>query len=357
MRVLRPAFFAAGVALVVYLVFRVGTPSVVEALSRLAWWQFALLCLPYGVVMAVDTLGWRFAFARDRTPYLTLLGARIAGDALNLVTAVASVGGEAVKAWLIRQHVAYDESVPSLVIAKTASTIGQGLFLIVGLFIAGFTLDLDARLWHGLFWLLLLEVVAVGGFVLVQLTGVIARAGQGMTLLGLSSGPSTAERLDASLRSFYRHQWGRLVASIGCHLAGWILGGVEAFIILYMLQVPLSLAAAVAVEAFGAAVRFATFLVPASMGALEGANAGAFAALGVGAGAGLAFSFVRRARQAVWVALGLIILIAMRLRQRGRGGAPVRRESLAEAVWPDAEGARPGAAPPRRPATRPTRHH
>jgi glycosyltransferase 2 family protein len=68
----------------------------------------------------------------------------------------------------------------------------------------------------------------------------------------------------------------------------------------------------VVIEAFGAAVRFATFLVPASIGVLEGANAGALAALGAGAGAGLAFSFVRRARQVVWVGLGLIFLVAMR---------------------------------------------
>ncbi len=192
MRVVRPALFAAGVALVVYLVLRVGTPSIVEALSRLTWWQFALLCLPHGAVMAVDTLGW-------------------------------------------------------------------------------------------------------------------------------------------------------LLASIGFHLAGWMLGAVEAFIILYFLQVPLSLATAVVVEAFGAGVRFATFLVPASIGALEGANAGAFAGLGVGAGAGLAFSFVRRARQAVWVALGLMILVAMRLRRRGRVRGCPGREFPAGAAWPGVGRARPGA--------------
>jgi hypothetical protein len=357
MRVVRPALFAAGVALVVYLVLRVGTPSIVDALSRLAWWQFALLCLPHGAVMAVDTLGWRFAFARDRAPFLTLLGARIAGDALNLVTAVASVGGEAVKAWLVRHHVAYDESVPSLIIAKTTSTIGQGLFLVVGLSIAGLTLDLDAKLWHSMLWLLLLEAVAVGGFVLVQLTGVIARTARWLTLLGLSGGASTAVRLDASLRSFYRRQWRRLLASIGFHLTGWMLGAVEAFIILYFLQVPLSLATAVVVEAFGAGVRFATFLVPASIGALEGANAGAFAALGVGAGAGLAFSFVRRARQAVWVALGLMIVVAMRLRRRERVRGCPGREVPAGAAWPGAVRARPGAERPERPATRPMRDH
>jgi hypothetical protein len=47
---------------------------------------------------------------------------------LNLVTAFGSVGGEAVKAWLIRRDVAYEESVPSVVIAKTTLTIAQAVF-------------------------------------------------------------------------------------------------------------------------------------------------------------------------------------------------------------------------------------
>jgi hypothetical protein len=238
MRIVRTALFVAGVAFLVYLVLQIGTQSIGEALSRLAWWQFALLCLPHGIIMAVDTLGWRFAFARDRAPFLTLLGARVAGDALNLVTAVASVGGEAVKAWLVRHHVSYEESVPSLVIAKTTSTIAQGLFLLLGLVIARMAIDLDSQLWRSMLWLLLGESVAVGGFVLVQLTGVIAQAGRVVSALGVGGGASYAQRLDDSLRYFYRYQWPRVLVSTACHFAGWVLGGLEAFLILQALQVP-----------------------------------------------------------------------------------------------------------------------
>jgi hypothetical protein len=67
---------------------------------------------------------------------------------------------------------------------------------------------------------------------------------------------------------------------------------------------------ATVIEALASGVRFVTFFVPASLGALDGANAGAFAALGWTASAGLAFSLVRRARQAVWIGVGLGILLA-----------------------------------------------
>ena len=99
--------------------------------------------------------------------------------------------------------------------------------------------------------------------------------------------------------------------STGFHLAGWLLGAVEAFVILVFLGIPADLVTATVIEALGAGVRFATFLVPASLGAFESANAAAFEAMGLGAGAGLAFSFVRRARQLAWIAIGMLVLGAM----------------------------------------------
>jgi len=81
---------------------------------------------------------------------------------------------------------------------------------------------------------------------------------------------------------------------------------------LWALGIDTSAATATVIEALGSGVRFATFLVPASLGAFEGANAAAFGVLGFGAGAGLAFSLVRRARQAVWVVIGIGVLLVMR---------------------------------------------
>src|SRR3984893_4515745 len=98
-----------GLAVIAWSIHRIGWSPIVEALARLTWWQLVLVCLPYAAIMAVDTLGWRFAFPGEGAPFLRLFGARLAGEALNLVTAVGSVGGEAVKAWLIRRAAGYAE--------------------------------------------------------------------------------------------------------------------------------------------------------------------------------------------------------------------------------------------------------
>jgi len=68
------------------------------------------------------------------------------------------------------------------------------------------------------------------------------------------------------------------------------------------------------IEAFGTAVRFATFLIPASLGVLEGGYVVTFAALGLGSTTAVSFSLVRRIREAVWVGLGLVAFAATRSR-------------------------------------------
>lgn len=312
MRAVKAILLVLGIALLAVLVYRVGTEPIIETLRRLAWWQFALVCLPYAAIMAADTLGWRFAFARDRAPFWRLFGARMAGEALNVVTAAGAVGGEAAKAWLVRRDVTYEESVPSIVIAKTTTTMAQAVFLLAGLWPAWLALPVDAEVVRWMMWLLVVEVVAVAGFAGVQVSGLVARGGRVLKMFGVIGGTAYAETLDRALRDYYRTEWRRFGLSLGFHLVGWLLGALDAFIILWALGLSVPLTTATIIEALGSGVRFATFLVPASLGPTEAANVVAFAALGLGAGAGLAFSFVRRARQAVWVVLGLVVLAVMR---------------------------------------------
>ena len=312
-----------GLVVIAASVHHIGAGPILVTLGRLTWWQLVVVCLPYAAIMAVDTLGWRFAFPQDPAPFGRLYGARLAGEALNLVTALGSMGGEAVKAWLIRRDVAYEESVPSVVIAKTTLTIAQALFLLIGVALAWTTPFTSSRLISAMLWLLVVEVAAVAGFVGVQVAGLVGRGGRLLQWSGvMKRAGDHAERLDTALHDYYRRDWHRLALSTSFHLAGWLLGAFEAFVILYFLGIPATLVTAAVIEALGSGVRFATFLVPASLGAFESANAAAFDAMGLSAGAGIAFSFVRRARQLAWIGIGLLVLAAMGWRASKTGVRP-----------------------------------
>src|SRR2546429_6789600 len=126
--------------------------------------------------------------------------------------------------------------------------------------------------------------------------------------LGVEHGHAeTLGRIDDVLARFYQTAPWRVVLSIAFHLVAWLLGSLEAWLILKFLGVPVSLTTATVIESFGTAIRFATFLIPASLGALEGGYVVTFAALGLGSTTAVSFSLVRRVREAVWVGLGLLV--------------------------------------------------
>lgn len=321
-RWLRAALLLAGAALFALLVWKIGPRAIAASFGHLGWTLLVVLVFPFCVITAFDTLGWRFAFRRDRVSFWELARARMAGEAVNGTTPTGSVGGEAVKAWLIRDRVPFRESLPSVIVAKTTITIAQGLFLLFGVLVAWPVLPPhQSWLIKPMAALLAAEALAVAGFVYAQTAGVLAGSGKMLERIGVMPAAHRGlplRRIDRALSLFYRRQPARLALSIGFHFLGWVMSAAETWFILWLLGVPVSPATAVIIEACGTAVRFVTFFIPGHVGALEGGNVAVFLALGLDPAAGLAAILIRRVREAAWIGLGFLLL-----RAPGRQPAPV----------------------------------
>ena len=163
MRILKTLPLIGGLLALVLLVRHFGLESLTGALTRVTWWQFAVVCAISGATMVLDTLGWRYTLVTGRPPFPRLLAARCAGQAVNVVTALGGVGGEAIKAWIIRRDIPYDASVPSLILAKTAEVVGQALLLVTGILVAWATGAVGWSLLGPMCYLLIVEVIAVTG--------------------------------------------------------------------------------------------------------------------------------------------------------------------------------------------------
>ena len=98
------------------------------------------------------------------------------------------------------------------------------------------------------------------------------------------------------------------------HLLAWTVGSLEIYLVLNFLGLPVTLLTAVVMESFGAAVKFASFMIPGSLGALEGGNMAIFAAFGYGGAIGLSYTLVRRLREGTWATAGLLTLAALSAR-------------------------------------------
>jgi putative membrane protein len=317
---LRALASVAGVAVLGWLVWEIG-PGALWAQFRVLSWRLPVLLLPYALVAILDAVGWRYAFPGRFPPLPLLVAARLAGEAVNVTTPTATLGGEPVKAWLLtRARVPLEEGLTSVVVAKTALVVSHLGFLALALIPAAGEAPRGSGLLGVMAAITGVGVVAVGGFVWAQQHGLFGASRRALGWLGL--GPAVAthlDRLDERLRLFYRDQRGRFGLSLLFHFLGWVAGSVEVWVALTLLGLPIGFGTAVVIEAFVSAIRSATFLVPASVGAQEGGFVGIFVAFGLGAEAGLTFGLIRRLREVVWAALGYAFLVAWRERSDGAG--------------------------------------
>jgi uncharacterized membrane protein YbhN (UPF0104 family) len=225
-----------------------------------------------------------------------------------------AVGGEPVKAFLLRPHVPLLDGLVSVVADKTTIVAGQIVFLAGGLLAARAALPPSSRLLPIMAGLLAVEILAIGGFALVQASGGLGGSGRLLGRIGARVGFG-GERylqglgdLDRALARLYRRGRRRLVASALVHAVAWASGGLEIYIVLSLLGTPIPLGTALIIESFAGGVKFASFMVPASLGALEGGYVAFFEAFGLTATAALSFVLVRRLREMAWAGVGFLAL-------------------------------------------------
>ena len=302
---------ACGAALFAWLVYRMGPATILESFRMLSWRIVPLIVFPCVALKLFDALAWRFAFSRAPAPLMPLFTSTLAGQAVASTTPTGALGRNATMAWMVRDRVGLRDSLSSLIIVQTTSTASQGLFLLLGIVLARWTLPSSPPLVRIMQWLLLLEALSVAGFVAVQMRGVVAGGHGLLGRLGFSGGArvgEAAEHIDRALVEFYRHQPRRLALSLACNFFGWMMRAVETWLILYLIGAAVSVGMALIIEAFATGISFATFFLPMDIGVEEGGAVATFLALGLSGATGLSFSLVRRVREVAWTALGLLLL-------------------------------------------------
>lgn len=311
MRRVELVLLLAGIIGLAAIVREVGAAEVFTALRDVAWLLPLLLLGPSLIGQIVEAFAWRFAFARDRVPVRELFLVRIAGEALNMTTPTASVGGEGVKAWLLRDRARVRDVVPSLLVAKSSDALAQLLLLVAGIAVAWHLPELDPRMFQGMVTLLVVEAIAVAGFLLVQTTGAMARGASMFNRLGLIRKPSTGSAtmyVDRRLARYYRRERGRFAASTALNLLSFLIGAVEVGLLTWALAGPPAWSAMLVASAITSALSFVGFFVPGQIAVREGAFVAAFVALGLEPTTGLSVGLAKRALDLSWAALGFVAL-------------------------------------------------
>jgi putative membrane protein len=314
---IRTALSAAiGVALLVTLIWHTDLDQLGDRLDQLKWLS-PLILLPYLCVTIVDAISWRWSLSADlrhRVPLLTFFFSRMAGEAVNSVTPTATLGGEPVKAHLLRAYgVPISDGLASIVVAKTALTIAQSLFTAVGF--VGLLVLLGHTELATVALLLTLGVLAGFTYVLLYVqqrnpaTAVVRTLARFLPrarfVARLRAG---AHALDERLVDFYRGEQPAFARATVFNLAGWIFGVVEVQLIVTLADHPISWLEAFVIEAVAQPIRAVSIIIPGGLGAQEWGGTAFCQYLGMPENVAVALWLLKRARETFFDVVGLLYL-------------------------------------------------
>jgi putative membrane protein len=311
------ALAVLGFALLGVLIYQAGPRELAEHVRVLGWWA-PVIFLPYAFSSAFDAAGWRATFVSFRPPLWLLYLTRLIGEAMNSITPTAYLGGEPVKAFVLQRFgVPLTEGTTSVILAKTALTVAQIAFVIVGAALFVFRGDAGVAMLPLLAALTLAGIGVAVVLVLLQRRGLVAFIAR--FVHRLMPRASLAQRLvqrapeiDERLRSFYGARPRAAAESVAFHFVGWVTGAAEVYAIMALIGYPVSLGDAIVIEALAQPTRLAGIFIPGTLGVQEAGGMVIFRMLGLAPELGLALMLLKRVREIGFNVLGLLLLTRLR---------------------------------------------
>ena len=310
---------ALGLLTLGLIVWHIGPGNIYDTAAHLGPVALLVMLIPSIIMYVVEAYGWKVTLGplgKD-IPFWRVLAIRTAGEVVNMTTPSGYVGGEPLKASLLRKHhVPMEEAYTSVIIAKTTMTIAEVLFILLGIALSVWLLGENDSSGQTLAAALLsvgLLALVTATFVFVQRQGLCIWLLEFLRKIGLKIAYLEAREkqlrsLDRAIFEFYRHKRPAFYTSTGLFFLGWLAEAVEVYVILYYLGGPYMALSAISIAALSVFIKGGTFFIPGSLGAQDGGNLLLLEAFGYSGVTGITFALLRRFRELVWIGLGLLCL-------------------------------------------------
>jgi putative membrane protein len=261
-----------------------------------------------------------------------MIGFRTIGEAINVLLPVAMVGGEIVRAILLKSRgVDGGAAAASTLVDLLLQAAAQALFASIGiallLQVSGAE-EFASWAARGVG----VAALALGSFYAAQRFGGARIVERGIGALARrwpAAAAGNVSGLDESLQAIYA-DWPGIAAAFSLHELAWLIGALETWIALRLVGMPVSASTALILESLDQGLRAAAFPVPSGLGVQEGGFIALGALFGIPPETALALSLVKRLPD---LAIGLPALLAWYLLQirrlfpipfRCNGGRPAR---------------------------------
>jgi uncharacterized protein (TIRG00374 family) len=310
-----------GIALFVFLLYKIGPGRIWEDIKKLTWLSFLILILFRMIYWASRTLIWRIVYrSYDRqVSFLNLFSARLAGYAVSFLTPGAFFGGEAIRAMMVDTS-NRKKCLASIVVDRTLEISAVIFFAVIAAVITVTRIPMSFRAKA----ILAVLIAFLSMFILFML----AKQRRGFFLwiidaLGkirirfkfLQKYMPKIQETDEYISDFYSRYRKTFFSALFLYALAHLFWVVEIYFTLVFMGVqgvtPLKAFIVVSLSVFG----FMIPAIPASLGMLEITNVALFALLGLGAGTGFSMTIIRRILSLVGSGLGLVLMALKRAKR------------------------------------------
>lgn len=314
---LKILFFGIGISLFIFLVYKIGVTEIYDNLLSMGY-KFPLIFIPFFLICFFDTVGWKYSFSSwfDGIKLRNLYPVRWAGESINILTPTAYVGGEPIKAYILKRYnVPFHDGLASVIVGKTVMTMAQIFFLILGIGATAFYISSDNYLILSALIVLVISIPLVWFFYLWQKRGLFSSIYNLLQKLKIRinyilKNKDKIELLDEKIRHFYKKKKENFFLSFFYYFLGWSAGLFEVYTILYLMGYNIGFSKALIIESMVQLLKSCSFFIPGSLGVVEGGGLLIFTSLGFDAQTGLSYGIFRRSRELIWAGAGLLILMS-----------------------------------------------
>ena len=264
---LKLIFLLIGCLLLGWAVSTVDLLVVADLLIKLGY-GFIIILILYSSVTWVDTVAWKNNFKKEETRQFSLWSLwciRQIGEAYNTITPLGTLGGEPIKAQLLKERhgLSLKQGMASQVIARTTFLIALILFFIPGIFFTMQSEVISEKI--KMAYLLAMGILSmlILFFLIFQVTGTLGKLARWASKLPLGKKMGVflgkLELLDQGISSYYKHDILRATISVSYAFVGWVIGLAELYVTLNFLGYNLSLTDLWIIEAMAQAAALLAF--------------------------------------------------------------------------------------------------
>ena len=304
-----------GIALFIGVIVYIGVDEIIAAFQSFSWSIIAVVVVLSFIQVFITIYRWKLILEAqgDRVPFRKLIAPKFVGYAISFLTPGLYVGGEPVRAFVLKKQTgtSYSHGFASIIVDKILDFTYPLPFLIAALVYAIFAYDLP---WGAVsvFVLILFILIIILGIFYIQTyrgRGFFSSLIKFFQLHRIRRINRLLEKMlyfEKLIITFFNHRQTLFIKGLLISLLGGIVILTQFTVILYALGVAASFWQILVMMVF----MILSFLIPipASLGAFETGQVVVFAALKHTTSAGVAFTLILRTAEILKVGLGLIFL-------------------------------------------------